>query len=64
MVVSQAMGDGEATKKTATAGMLGKGATTLNTAFVEGSPVDVLLFGLRKQGNSYGTSFGQTGTSE
>lgn len=55
--------DGEATNKTKT-GMLGGGTTTLNTPFVEGSPVDILLFGVRKSGNSYATSFGQTGGSE
>ena len=49
--------DGEATNKTKT-GMLGGGTTTLNTPFVEGSPVDILLFGMRKSGNSYATSFG------
>lgn len=36
---------------------------TMNLAFVEGSPVDILLFGRRKS-NSYTTSFGQTGASD
>lgn len=60
--VSEAAIDEEGTKKTS--GLLGNNTTTLNTPFVEGSPVDILLFGLRKTANSYYTSFGQTGTSE
>lgn len=40
------------------------GATGMSTgaAFVEGSPIDVLLFGLKKQ-NSMAASFGQTTSS-
>lgn len=60
--VVQAALDGESTKKTG--GLLGGNVGTLNTPFVEGSPVDILLFGQRKTANSYSTSFGQTGTSE
>jgi len=60
-VVQAVMGE-ETTKKTG--GLLGGNVGTLNTPFVEGSPVDILLFGQRKQANSYSTSFGQTGTSE
>jgi len=61
--VTDAALDGESTSKTKT-GLLGGGATTLNTPFVEGSPIDILLFGIRKTSNSYATSFNQTGGSE
>lgn len=60
-VIESALDD-ESAKKTS--GLLGNNTTTLNTPFVEGSPVDILLFGQRKTANSYNTSFGQTGTSE
>jgi hypothetical protein len=49
------------TKRT---GLMGTMAGTMNTAFVEGGPVDVLLFGQRNRSNSFMTSFGQTGSSE
>jgi hypothetical protein len=62
-VKDPAMESGEATSKTKT-GLLAGATTTLNTPFVEGSPVDILLFGMKKSGNSYATSFGQTGGSE
>lgn len=52
---------GGSPKKTGT--LMGTMAGTLNKAFVEGSPVDILLFGHKKSQNSYSTSFGQTGTS-
>jgi len=53
--------DAYQSKKT---GLLGTMAGTMNTAFVDGGPVDVLLFGARNKTNSYMTSFGQTGSSE
>ena len=43
--------------------LMGTNAGTLNQAFVEGSPVDILLFGNKRSMNSYSTSFGQTGGS-
>jgi hypothetical protein len=49
------------TKRT---GLMGTMAGTMNTAFVEGGPVDVLLFGQRNRSNSFMTSFGQTGSSD
>merc|ERR1711990_1434317 len=62
-VVQAALGDEGSTKRT-TGGLLGGNNGTLNTAFVEGSPVEILLFGHKKSPNSYSTSFGQTGQSE
>lgn len=47
-----------------TGGLLGTATGTMNTAFVEGSPVDILLFGTKKTGNSYNTSFQQTASSD
>ena len=52
--------DASPTKKT---GLMGTMAGTMNTAFVEGGPIDVLLFGPRNKSNSFMTSFGQTGSS-
>lgn len=52
--------DTSPTKRT---GLMGTMAGTMNTAFVEGSPIDILLFGPRSKANSYATSFGQTGSS-
>lgn len=36
----------------------------MNSAFVEGSPVDVLLFGEKKKGNIFTASMGMTSGSE
>lgn len=47
--------DASPTKRT---GLMGTMAGTMNTAFVEGGPVDILLFGPRNKSNSYMTSFG------
>ena len=39
-------------------------AGTMNKAFVEGSPVDILLFGQRKLNSTFSGSLGQTGSSD
>ena len=46
-------------------GTIGKtGGTSSNVAFVEGSPVDILLFGFKKQANMIGTSFNASISSD
>jgi hypothetical protein len=36
----------------------------MNSAFVEGSPVDILLFGSRKLNSTFAGSMGQTSSSD
>jgi hypothetical protein len=51
-------------KKMATSNLVGTVSGTMNSAFVEGSPVDVLLFGEKKKGNIFTASLGMTSGSE
>ena len=51
-------------KKTLTSNLVGTASGTMNSAFVEGSPVDVLLFGFKKSNNAFASSMGQTNSSE
>lgn len=51
------------TKKTGAGTLHGTNAGTSNSAFVEGSPVDILLFGQRKS-NTFSSSFGNTQSSD
>jgi hypothetical protein len=48
----------------ATSNLVGTVSGTMNSAFVEGSPVDVLLFGEKKKGNIFTASMGMTSGSE
>ena len=47
-----------------TMGSLSKTGIKHNEAFVEGSPVDILLFGFKKQTNAIGTSFNASVSTE
>jgi hypothetical protein len=51
-------------KKMATSNLVGTVSGTMNSAFVEGSPIDVLLFGEKKKGNILTASMGMTSGSE
>lgn len=44
-MAEDAHAEGAAKKKIATSNLVGTVSGTMNSAFVEGSPVDVLLFG-------------------
>jgi hypothetical protein len=55
--------EGAAKKTIATSNLVGTVSGTMNSAFVEGSPVDVLLFG-QKQRQTYSSSLGFTASSE
>ena len=51
------------TKKTGGATLMGTHGGTSNQAFVEGSPVEILLFGQKKSG-TFSSSFGNTQSSD
>ena len=54
-----------ATRKASSTMMVGAGATMTSSAFAEGSPVDVLLFGDKKKKDMFATSsFGMTSSSD
>lgn len=55
--------DGEKKKLTQT-NLIGTAGGTLNTAFVDGSPIDVLLFGERKKKDMFNTSMNATNNSD
>ncbi len=56
--------EGSPTKRTGGSNLLGTNAGTMNSAFVEGSPVDILLFGSRKLNSTFAGSMGQTSSSD
>ena len=60
---SGSTGQTSPTKKTGAGTLHGTNAGTSNSAFVEGSPVDILLFGQRKS-NTFSSSFGNTQSSD
>jgi len=62
-VLEDANADGNTKKSLVTSNLVSTGGGTMNSAFVEGSPVDVLLFG-QKQRKTYSSSLGLTASSE
>ena len=62
-MVEDAHAEGAPKKTMATSNLVGTVSGTMNSAFVEGSPVDVLLFG-QKQRMTYSSSLGFTASSE
>lgn len=60
---SGSSGQTSPTKKTGGGTLVGTHGGTSNQAFVEGSPVDILLFGQRKS-NTFSSSFGNTQSSD
>ena len=55
---------GGATSAATQAGLTKTGGSSATVAFAEGSPVDILLFGFKKQQNMIGTSFNASVSTE
>jgi hypothetical protein len=56
--------DGSPTKRTGASNLLGTNMGNSNSAFVEGSPVDILLFGSKKSNSAFSSSMGMTASSD
>ena len=65
LTISKALGGEKAAAAMDAKATMGKsGMTSTTAAFVEGSPVDILLFGFRNKKNIMATSFNQSGSTD